>query len=134
MYRKERKKRKQNERNTLSSEDGSSGSPCRMDTDDGPGTIVTSSSEDDSSVDDDCIQIDLTTDLREILENDYYLIKEKNRLPKLPAEPNVVTILETYYRQYFSNQICELNEKSNGRYRSFSNNSNKPRSEDVHKK
>lgn len=133
LYRKERKKRKQNDRNTLSSEDGSSGSPCRMDTDDGNVGGESTSSEDDSSIDDECIQVNLTNDLREILETDYYLIKEKNRLLKLPAEPNVVAILENYYRHYVTNQICELNEKTNGRYRNFSNNQQKPRLEDVQK-
>ncbi|KAJ8954959.1 hypothetical protein NQ318_000390 [Aromia moschata] len=115
LYRKERKKSRKISERASASEDGSSGSPARMDTDDGQG--VTSSSEDDSSMEDETIHIELTNELREILENDYYLIKDKNKLMKLPADPNIVTILETYYRHYATNQICGLTEKSNTRYR-----------------
>lgn len=81
MYRKERKKtRKLSERVSVS-EDGSSGSPARMDTDDGQG--VTSSSGEDSSMEDDSIHIELTPELREILETDFYFIKEKNKVSSI---------------------------------------------------
>lgn len=54
---------------------------------------------------------------------------------KLPAEPNIVTILETYYRHYATNQICGLTEKSNTRYRPPpANNHVKPKPEDIQKK
>ncbi|KAJ8920482.1 hypothetical protein NQ315_005351 [Exocentrus adspersus] len=132
LYRKERKKNRKTSERASASEDGSSGSPARMDTDDGQG--MTSSSEDDSSLEDESIHIELTHDLRKILENDHYLIKDKNKLLKLPAEPNVVTILETYYRHYATNQICGLTEKSNTRYRPPPvNNQVKPKPEDIQK-
>lgn len=78
LYRKERKKNRKTSERASASEDGSSGSPARMDTDDGHG--MTSSSEDDSSMEDDSIHIELTSELREILENDYYLVKDKNKV------------------------------------------------------
>lgn len=78
MYRKERKKNRKISERASASEDGSSGSPARMDTDDGQG--VTSSSGEDSSMEDESIHIELTSDLREILETDFHLIKEKNKV------------------------------------------------------
>nr|CAH7730744.1 unnamed protein product [Callosobruchus chinensis] len=102
-----------------------------MDTDDGHG--VTTSSEEDSSIEDEIIHIEITPDLREVLENDYYLIKDKNKLVKLPADPNVVTILEMYYRHYATNQICGLTEKYTPRYRPLAVNQTKPKPEDIQK-
>lgn len=80
LYRRERKKhgRKTSEPIAQSSEDGSSGSPARMDTDDGQGP--TSSSEEESSADEDTIPIELTPDLKQILEHDYFLINSKNKV------------------------------------------------------
>lgn len=78
MYRKERKKSRKISEQASASEDGSSGSPARMDTDDGPG--VSSSSEDDSSMEDEAIHIELTPHLRQLLETDHSLIKEKNKV------------------------------------------------------
>lgn len=78
LYRKERKKSRKISERASASEDGSSGSPARMDTDDGQG--VTSSSGEDSSMEDESIHIELTPDLREILENDFSLIKDKNKV------------------------------------------------------
>lgn len=80
MYRRERKKhgRKTSEPIAQSSEDGSSGSPARMDTDDGQGP--TSSSEEESSADEDTIPIELTPDLKQILEHDYFLINSKSKV------------------------------------------------------
>ncbi|KAJ8956575.1 hypothetical protein NQ314_006702 [Rhamnusium bicolor] len=133
LYRKERKKSRKTSERASASEDGSSGSPARMDTDDGH--CVTSSSEDDSSMEDESIHIELTNELREILENDYHLIKDKNKLMKLPAEPNIVTILESYYRHYATNKICGLTEKSSARYKPPPANVNnvKPKPEDIQK-
>lgn len=36
---------------------------------------------------------------------------------KLPANPNVATILEGYYKKYGIGQICSLSEKSSNRHR-----------------
>ncbi|CAH1987098.1 unnamed protein product [Acanthoscelides obtectus] len=78
LYRRERKKSQKNSERASASEDGSSDSPTRMDTDDGHG--MTTSSEEDSSIEDEIIHIEITPDLREILEYDYYAIKEKNKV------------------------------------------------------
>lgn len=77
LYRRERKKhnRKISERIAQSSEDGSSGSPARMDTEESA-----SSSEEDSSIEEDTIPIELTQDLRNILEHDYHLINNRNKV------------------------------------------------------
>ncbi|CAH0553408.1 unnamed protein product [Brassicogethes aeneus] len=121
LYRKERKKNRKPEgldggRAGASSEDGSSGSPARMDMDDGP--EGTSSSE-------------LNQEIREILENDHAMIT-KNKLHKLPAEPNIITILEMFWKHFASNQIFGLNEKPNSRNRN-NNNANKAKPEDIQK-
>jgi len=131
LYRKERKKHKPLERAGASSEDGSSGSPARVDTDDNP--EMSSSSDEYSSLEDEAIEIEIVPELREILEADYYLINGKNKRIKLPAEPNVITILESYYRHYATNQICGVSEKSNTRYRNNSiNKETKPKNDDIH--
>nr|XP_023021369.1 male-specific lethal 3 homolog [Leptinotarsa decemlineata] len=133
LYRKERKKNRKPGDRPSASEDGSSSSPGRMDTDDGQD--ITSSSEDDSSMEDDMIHIELTPQIRELLENDNFFIKERNKLMKLPAEPNVVTILESYYRHYATNQICGLTETPAVRYRPSLVNQNpiKAKPEDIQK-
>ncbi|XP_018332249.1 male-specific lethal 3 homolog [Agrilus planipennis] len=117
LYRRERKKhnRKLSDRISQLSEDGSSGSPTHLDyqTED-----LTSSSEEDSSMEEDLVPVELTKDLQEVLEIDYHLIHERNKLHKIPAEPCIITILEKYWKQYATNQIYCLTEKSNsGRYR-----------------
>lgn len=83
LYRRERKKhsRKTSEPVAHSSEDGSSGSPARMDTDDGQ--EPTSSSEEESSADEESVPVELTNDLRKILEQDYFLINTKNKVSAL---------------------------------------------------
>ncbi|CAG9861168.1 unnamed protein product [Phyllotreta striolata] len=132
LYRKERKKNRKPGERASASEDGSSSSPGRMDTDDGQD--ITTTSEDDSSTEDETIYIELTAELREVLENDYNMIKEKQKLSKLPADPNIVTILESYYRHYANNQICGLMEKTTVRYRTALNQTQgKPKPEDVHR-
>ncbi|GJQ86239.1 putative MRG protein [Trypoxylus dichotomus] len=130
LYRRESKKhaRKTNERtNNASSEDGSCGSPALMDDEDC--SRNSSSSEEESSIDDDLVHIELTRDLRERLEQDYHLVKEQNKLHKLPADPHIITILELYWKHYALNQICCLNEKP-AKYRAY-NNFPKNRPEDV---
>ncbi|XP_031338068.1 male-specific lethal 3 homolog [Photinus pyralis] len=126
LYRKERKKliRKSNEPIAHSSEDGSVGSPTQLDTDES-----SHSSEEDSSLEDDMFPIELSQDLKEILENDYENINNQNKLMKLPAEPNVVTILEMYWKHYATSLLCGLNDKPLTRHRIPS----KIRPEDVQK-
>ncbi|KYB25873.1 Uncharacterized protein R102.4-like Protein [Tribolium castaneum] len=129
LYRRDRKKSRKTSTTAPSSDDCSSGSPTRMDTDDGQG--VTSSSEDDSSIEEETVPIELTPELRACLEQDYCLINTKNKLVKLPAEPNVVTILENYWRHYANGQISDLNEKTSQRHRYPFNNTQRRRPEDV---
>lgn len=89
-----------------------------MDTDDGGRGGGSSSSEDESSADDEeMVPIELTDDLRRILEQDYYMVKEKGKVMKVPAEPNVVGILEMYWRHYVTNRLCGVNDKPNTRNR-----------------
>lgn len=103
-----------------------------MDTDDGQG--VTSSSEDDSSLEEESVPIELTPELRACLEQDYCLINTKNKLVKLPTEPNVVTILENYWKNYANNQINDLSEKTNARNRYPFSNTQRRSPEDVQRK
>lgn len=79
LYRKERKKhsRKLSERVTQSSEEGSCDSPA-MDEDDSQ--RPSSSSDEDSSMDEETITIDLTQELRDCLDQDFYLIHTKNKV------------------------------------------------------
>ncbi|XP_060517612.1 male-specific lethal 3 homolog isoform X2 [Cylas formicarius] len=130
LYRKERKKRnrKISDRATFS-EEGSSDSQARID---GDNCEMTSSSDEHSSIEDEAVEIELTPELREVIEIDYSFIKKKHKLLKLPAEPNIVTILETYYKHYATSQICGLNEKPSSRYKYYSHNQNcRPKHEDV---
>lgn len=64
-----------------SSEDGSCGSPTRMDTEEED----TSSSENDSSAEDDTIHIELNPSLREVLEQDYFMAYNKNKVNSCPC-------------------------------------------------
>lgn len=116
LYRKERKKHNRKtiaERLEAVSEDCCSDSP-RMDSE---GFQETSSSDDDSSIEDDYISIELTPNLKQILEQDYYLINSNRKLHKLPAEPNIINILELFMRYYYD-YVCNENDKSLGRLRS----------------
>ncbi|KAF5286914.1 hypothetical protein FQA39_LY00447 [Lamprigera yunnana] len=126
LYRKERKKhnRKITEPIAQSSEDGSLGSPAQLDTEES-----SHSSEEDSSLDDDAIPIELTQDLRNILEHDYHNINNRNKLMKLPAEPSVVAILEMFWKHYATKLFGGLNDKPYTRHRTAT----KIRSDDVQK-
>nr|XP_022910447.1 male-specific lethal 3 homolog [Onthophagus taurus] len=115
LYRKERKKRKISDKANASSEDGSCGSPAVMEEEEGRHT---SSSEESSSGDDEGVVLELHQELKTRLEHDYYLLHSRNKLQRLPATPNVVTILESYWKQYVSNQFNCLNEKTT-KYRAY---------------
>ncbi|XP_049774387.1 male-specific lethal 3 homolog [Schistocerca cancellata] len=60
---------------------------------------------------------EITDVMKEILELDNELIKNRNKIVHLPARPNVVTILESYVREYAENQISGAREKSRRKYR-----------------
>ncbi|KAK4881742.1 hypothetical protein RN001_005061 [Aquatica leii] len=125
LYRKERKKhnRKSSEPIAHSSDDGSLGSPAQLDTEE------SSHSSEDSSLDDDSVPIELSQDLRNILEHDYHNVNNRNKLMKLPADPNVVAILEMYWKHYATSLLCGLNAKPHTRHRTPS----KIRPDDVQK-
>lgn len=119
MYRRERKKQKErklSDRLALSSEDGSSGSPALMDTDDAH-TGVTSSSDSASSGDEEVLPLELTPFLKNMLEQDNFLINTKHKLHQFPAEPHVVAILEQYWRQYAASELNKISDKPNTRNR-----------------
>lgn len=122
LYRRERKKRKERKlsERILSSEDGSSGSPTQMDTDDA-NTGVTTSTDSNSSGEEDVIPLELTPALKAALEHDCYLINSKKKLLKLPVEPHVVHILEMYWKQYAAKELAKISDKPNTRNRSASN-------------
>lgn len=158
LYRRERKKRKErklSERIAPSSEDGSSGSPAQMDTDDA-NTGVTTSSDSNSSGDEDVVPLELTSSLRHALEHDFYLINTKNKvrianilnyldmkltldflqLLKLPAEPHVINILENYWKLYASRELNKISDKPNTRNRHsvYASSLIKPKPEHIQKK
>lgn len=117
-----------------SSEDGSSGSPALMDTDDTQ-TGVTSSSESASSGEEEILPLELTPFLKNMLEHDNFLINTKHKLHRLPAEPHVVSILEQYWNQLASSELNKLSDKPNLRNRNSGHtNVVKPKPEHVHKK
>ncbi|XP_045460090.1 male-specific lethal 3 homolog isoform X2 [Harmonia axyridis] len=135
LYRKDRKKptKKKEESTALgtvaqSSEDGSSGSPARMDTDEGQ---ASSSSEDESSTDGEYIPIEITENLKEFLKYDFCKIGQQKMLHKLPSEPNVANILEMYFKHFTNQQMSNITEKTGTRYRN--NPPPRPTLQDVHK-
>lgn len=67
---------------------------------------------------------EITDVMKEILELDNELIKSNNKVVHLPAKPNVVTILESYVREYAVNQICGPPERPRRKYRRQQKNQN----------
>ncbi|XP_017782513.1 PREDICTED: male-specific lethal 3 homolog isoform X2 [Nicrophorus vespilloides] len=105
LYRKERKKhsRSKSDRVAASSEDGSCGSPAADDVDDMRGGS-SSCSDSESVEEDESIPLEITDELRERLEFDYNLVHQHGRIHKLPAEPNIITILEIFWKHYATSQ------------------------------
>ncbi|XP_011310001.1 male-specific lethal 3 homolog isoform X2 [Fopius arisanus] len=112
---------------TGSSEDGSSGQHDDYDTEE----VITeedyeSSSDfgEESSEDEDsggggshhsAIDIDIGSTLRRILEQDYELITHKHKLAVLPAQPTVVSILESWIQHFTTTQLTNIPETKSGR-------------------
>ncbi|XP_063976886.1 male-specific lethal 3 homolog isoform X2 [Diachasmimorpha longicaudata] len=112
---------------TGSSEDGSSGPHDDYDTEE----VITeedyeSSSDfgEESSDDEDsggggshhsAIDIDIGSTLRRILEQDYELITHKHKLAVLPAQPTVVSILESWVQHFTTTQLTNIPENKSGR-------------------
>ncbi|KAL7296327.1 hypothetical protein TKK_0010341 [Trichogramma kaykai] len=110
---------------TGSSEDGSSGQHEDYDTED----IVTEDSESsseygESSGDDESnggsqsgastrpgVDIDISNTLKKVLEQDYDLIHNKNKLVVLPAQPTVITILESWVQHYTTTHLTNIPDK-----------------------
>lgn len=112
LYRKEQKKKT----SPVLPDDGSCDNVVMEEEDENQ--ELTSSEE--SSCEEDTIPLEVTPELRKILENDHRQIHERNKLHRLPALPSVVTILETYWKCYINNQKL-LSEKGNNRVRNGTN-------------
>ncbi|XP_012144143.1 male-specific lethal 3 isoform X2 [Megachile rotundata] len=110
---------------TGSSEDGSSGQHADYDTEGVNTEEDTESSSDyvgETSDDEDSgggsqsgvrpgIDLDIGTTLRRILDQDYDLITNKNKLAVLPAQPTVANILESWVQHYTTTQLTNIPEK-----------------------
>ena len=49
--------------------------------------------------------------LQKRLELDHQLINSKRRLPRLPAQPNIVTLLEMFVRNYAIQKLAQLEKQ-----------------------
>ncbi|XP_076172133.1 male-specific lethal 3 isoform X2 [Ptiloglossa arizonensis] len=112
---------------TGSSEDGSSGQHADYDTEEVITEEDTESSSDyvgETSDDEDSgggsqsgasvkpgIDLDIGTMLRRILDQDYELITNKNKLAVLPAQPTVASILESWVHHFTTTQLTNIPEK-----------------------
>ncbi|XP_033333292.1 male-specific lethal 3 isoform X1 [Megalopta genalis] len=112
---------------TGSSEDGSSGQHADYDTEEVITEEDTESSSDyvgETSDDEDSgggsqsgasvkpgIDLDIGTMLRRILDQDYDLITNKNKLAVLPAQPTVVNMLESWVQHFTTTQLTNIPEK-----------------------
>lgn len=64
------------------------------------------SSSAESLIEGDRVALQISENLRQILEHDYYMITKQNKLVSLPAKIPVVTILENYVKYYSIKSIC----------------------------
>ncbi|XP_025992732.2 male-specific lethal 3 homolog isoform X3 [Solenopsis invicta] len=112
---------------TGSSEDGSSGQHADYDTEEVNTEEDTESSSDymgETSDDDDSgggsqsgasvkpgVDLDIGSTLKRILEQDYDLITNKNKLVVLPAQPTVINILESWVQHFTTTQLTNIPEK-----------------------
>ncbi|XP_071644801.1 MSL complex subunit 3 isoform X2 [Temnothorax longispinosus] len=112
---------------TGSSEDGSSGQHADYDTEEVNTEEDTESSSDymgETSDDEDSdggsqsgasmkpgVDLDIGSTLKRILEQDYDLISNKNKLVVLPAQPTVINILESWVQHFTTTQLTNIPEK-----------------------
>ncbi|XP_018399249.1 PREDICTED: male-specific lethal 3 homolog isoform X3 [Cyphomyrmex costatus] len=112
---------------TGSSEDGSSGQHADYDTEEVNTEEDTESSSDymgETSDDEDSgggsqsgasikpgVDLDIGSTLKRILEQDYDLITNKNKLVVLPAQPTVINILESWVQHFTMTQLTNIPEK-----------------------
>lgn len=111
-----------------SSEDGSSGSQSQRDAEDSEEEEEEdeeeeeeeeelSSSGESSAEDEERVPLELSESLKRILELDYELITKKDKVLNLPADPNIVTILEGYVKHCAVNHLCGISDKPQRRFR-----------------
>ncbi|XP_012525998.1 male-specific lethal 3 homolog isoform X2 [Monomorium pharaonis] len=112
---------------TGSSEDGSSGQHADYDTEEINTEEDTESSSDymgETSDDEDSgggsqsgasikpgIDLEIGSTLKRILEQDYDVITNKNKLVVLPAQPTVINILESWVQHFTTTQLTNIPEK-----------------------
>ncbi|XP_011647819.1 male-specific lethal 3 homolog isoform X2 [Pogonomyrmex barbatus] len=112
---------------TGSSEDGSSGQHADYDTEEVNTEEDTESSSDymgETSDDEDSgggsqsgasmkpgVDLDIGSTLKRILELDYDLITNKNKLVVLPAQPTVINILESWVQHFTTTQLTNIPDK-----------------------
>jgi len=70
--------------------------------------IGESSDPETSGPEDDGIPILLSDTLKRYLELDYRLVTQENKLAKLPSSPNVVTVLESFFKHWAVKQLTQL--------------------------
>ncbi|PNF27680.1 hypothetical protein B7P43_G14592 [Cryptotermes secundus] len=89
--------------------------------------MTSSEGESSGEADEERVPLELSDTLKRLLEEDHDLIIKKNKVLKLPADPNVVTILEGYVKNCAVNQLCGIGEKPQRRYRYHHYQNNKSR-------
>ena len=57
------------------------------------------------------LPLQLPEALQKRLEQDHLLINSKRRLPRLPAQPNIVTLLEMFVRNYAIQKLAQLEKQ-----------------------
>lgn len=65
-----------------------------------------SSSSAESIAEGDRVALQISKNLRRILDYDYYMITKQKKLLNLPAKIPVVTVLENYVKYYSIKSIC----------------------------
>ncbi|XP_064637314.1 male-specific lethal 3 homolog [Lineus longissimus] len=57
------------------------------------------------------LRLEIPEILKKHLEDDCYFVLRKNKLVRLPADPNIITILEGYVKSFAINILCASTEK-----------------------
>ena len=57
------------------------------------------------------LPLQLPESLQKRLEQDHLLINSKRKLPRLPAQPNIVTLLEMFVRNYATQKLAQLEKQ-----------------------
>ena len=67
--------------------------------------------EDPEDVNTEVLPLNLPDSLKKKLEQDYHLINNRRKLPKLPSQPNVVNILELFVRNFAIQKLAQLEKQ-----------------------